>query len=252
MKITPLDIRRQSFEKVTFGGYSKEEVHAFLNSLSQAWENLSAQNKDLEFRLSNAMSELNRLRDMEATFIKHINKLEESNNALRESAKKEAELLLYETRIKAEQILEDARMKARAMIKETNQRTHQSLSEMREELRKLDYTCRLLEKQRDTLLHEMRQLIHDTQHKIEQVEAFKRTVIYEEEIRKANELMRQQNAQARQDLKEIDAAARLKHQTAAAPVHSAPPPPAKNPEPEKQVAATAVTEDNGWSFFDAL
>jgi cell division initiation protein len=246
MKVTSLDIRKKSFEKVTFGGYSKEEVHSFLNALSQAWEEVSYRNQDLEAKLSNSMSELNRLKDMEAAFVKHLNKLEDSNNALRENAKREADLLMYETRIKANQILEDARMKARAMIKEANQRTHQSLSEMREELRKLDYTCRLLEKQRDTLLHEMRQLITDTQHRIDQVEAFKRTVIYEEEIRKANELMRQQNVQARQDLKEIDDYLQQKVQPA--------PPLMRQPvsqEPEKKTV-TANNEDAGWSFFDSL
>lgn len=246
MKVTPLDIRKKSFEKVTFGGYSKEEVHAFLNTLSQAWENLSLHNQELEAKLAATVSELNRLKDLEAAFIKHLNKLEDSNNALRENARREAELLMYETRIKANQILEDARMKARAMIKEANQRTHQSLSEMREELRKLDYACRLLEKQRDTLLHEMRQLIYDTQHKLEQAEAFKRNVLYEEEIRKANELMRQQNMQARQDLTEIDRAV-YRHASAPSPMPKTEPTSLAR-EAEKPAAA----EDAERSFFDAL
>lgn len=246
MKVTSLDIRKKSFEKVTFGGYSKEEVHSFLNVLSQAWEEIVYRNQDLEAKLANAMSELNRLKDVEASLFRHLNKLEDSNNVLRENAKREADLLMYETRIKANQILEDARMKARAMIKEANQRTHQSLSEMREELRKLDYTCRLLEKQRDTLLHEMRQLITDTQHRIDQVEAFKRTVVYEEEIRKANELMRQQNMQVRQDLKEID-----DHLQQKKPSTSPIMPPPVHQKPEKQVVSSN-NEDTDWSFFDSL
>ncbi|MCS6968032.1 MAG: DivIVA domain-containing protein [Cytophagales bacterium] len=204
MKITSLDIRKKSFEKVTFGGYSKEEVHAFLNSLSQAWDQLSAQNRDLEKRLADATAELNRLRNLEVSFIEHINRLEESNHQLRENAKKEAELLLHETRIKAHQLLEEARLKAKAMIKETNHHTYQSLCQMREELRKLDYTCRLLEKYRNTLLQEIKHLIGQIKEKIEPLENVKRNVVYEEEIRRANELMQQQNQSARQFLKEID------------------------------------------------
>ncbi|MCS7018013.1 MAG: DivIVA domain-containing protein [Cytophagales bacterium] len=251
MKVTPLDIRKKSFEKVTFGGYSKEEVHAFLNTLSQAWEGLSLRNQELEGRLTATLSELNRLKDMEAAFVKHLNKLEDSNNALRENAKREADLLLYETRIKANQLLEEARIKARAMIKEANQRTHQSLSEMREELRRLDYACRLLEKQRDALLREMRQLIHDTQHKIEQVEAFKRNVIYEEEIRKANELMSRQNMQVRQDLREIDNTVyrQQKNPTATSASQSSNSPSMMSATPDTQ---QTTNENADWSFFDAL
>ena len=42
MKITPIEIRQKTFEKV-FRGYDKEEVQAFLQSLSQEWERLNAE-----------------------------------------------------------------------------------------------------------------------------------------------------------------------------------------------------------------
>ncbi|WP_448518245.1 DivIVA domain-containing protein [Rhodoflexus sp.] len=245
MKVTPLDIRKKSFERVAFGGYSKEEVHSFLNILSQIWEDYVVRNNDLETRLSNALSELNRLRDLESSFVKHLNKLEDSNNALRENSKKEAELLMYETRIKANQILEDARIKARAMIKETNQRAYQTLSDMREELRKLDYACRMLEQQRDLLLRDMRQLLADTQEKIDRMEANKRTVIYEEEIRKANELMRQQNAKVKQDLKEINELAQTPQMP---PIQ----PQTNNYVTAQEQQPIATADDTGRSFFDTL
>ena len=37
MRITPLDIRQKTFEK-NFRGYEKDEVNAFLLTLSQEWE----------------------------------------------------------------------------------------------------------------------------------------------------------------------------------------------------------------------
>ena len=46
MKVTPLEIRKKSFEKV-FRGYDKDEVNAFLVSLSQAWEKVMDENKEL-------------------------------------------------------------------------------------------------------------------------------------------------------------------------------------------------------------
>ena len=40
MKITPLEIRQKSFEKV-FRGYDKDEVAAFLQILGSEWEKSS-------------------------------------------------------------------------------------------------------------------------------------------------------------------------------------------------------------------
>ena len=46
MKITPLEIRQKSFEK-EFRGYDKDEVNAYLRSLSQEWEKLLDELKEL-------------------------------------------------------------------------------------------------------------------------------------------------------------------------------------------------------------
>ena len=43
MKITPLDIRQKTFEKA-FRGLDKDEVNAFLLTLSQHWEKMMDEN----------------------------------------------------------------------------------------------------------------------------------------------------------------------------------------------------------------
>jgi cell division initiation protein len=161
MKVTPLDIRKKSFDKVTFGGYNKEDVHAFLQALSQTWENILSKNQELESRLHTANAELGRLREIEASLLKALKSMEESNNALIEQAKREADLLVYESKIKSAQMLEDARNKARNMLREANQLAYQALHDMREELRKADYQYKQLERQKDTLLTDMRELAAD-------------------------------------------------------------------------------------------
>ena len=45
MRITPLDIRQKTFEK-NFRGYEKDEVNAFLLTLSQEWERVLDENKE--------------------------------------------------------------------------------------------------------------------------------------------------------------------------------------------------------------
>ena len=50
MRITPFEIRQKTFEK-NFRGYEKDEVNAFLLTLSQEWERISDENKELRIRL---------------------------------------------------------------------------------------------------------------------------------------------------------------------------------------------------------
>ncbi|MCU0448374.1 MAG: DivIVA domain-containing protein [Bernardetiaceae bacterium] len=204
MKVTPLDIRKKQFEKVTFGGYNKDDVNAYMSALSQAWEQLFQRSNETETKLTATTTELNRLREMEGSLLRTIRLLEDNNHSTRENAKKEAEIIVLDARVKANQALEDARLKAKTLIRNANQQIYQSLNEMREELRKLDYSCRLLEKQRDVLINEMRTFINETVGKIEQVEAHKRTVFYEDEIKKANQMMQQANEAVRQEIREME------------------------------------------------
>jgi cell division initiation protein len=204
MKVTPLDIRKKSFEKVTFGGYNKEDVNTFLVALSTAWEQVMQRNAELENRIQNMAQEVSRLRDIESSLLRTLKNLEDSNHTLKEQARKESELIIREGQMKASHVLEDARLKAKAMMRDANQYAFQSLSEMREDLRKLDYSYRLLEKQKDLLLNELKGFMKDTSGKIDQIETYRRTVFYEEEIKKANSFMQQSNQQVRQELHDLE------------------------------------------------
>ena len=54
MKITALDIRQKTFEKA-FRGLDKDEVQAFLLTLSQQWERMGDENRELRMKLEHAM-----------------------------------------------------------------------------------------------------------------------------------------------------------------------------------------------------
>ena len=49
MRITPLEIKRKTFEK-KLRGFDKDEVDAFLASLSQEWERLLNENNELKIK----------------------------------------------------------------------------------------------------------------------------------------------------------------------------------------------------------
>jgi cell division initiation protein len=204
MKVTPLDIRKKSFDKVTFGGYDKEDVNAFLQAMSVAWENMTVKNEDLERRLAEALNELNRLRQIEASLLTTLKNLEESNHVLREQAQKEAHLIIQEAQVKANQIVEEAKTQAKMVTREANQLAYNSLAQMREELRKLDYSYRLIEKQKEKLTSQMTDFLKYTLGKITQIDAYKRTIFYEDEIKKANEFMQRNNEQTKQTLQNLE------------------------------------------------
>ena len=54
MKITPLEIRQKSFER-GFRGYDKDEVQAFLKSLSKEWERVQDEIKELKMKLQSSL-----------------------------------------------------------------------------------------------------------------------------------------------------------------------------------------------------
>jgi cell division initiation protein len=58
MKVTPLEIRQKNFDKKTFGGLDKDEVQAYLNSLSLAWEKVLEEQANLRSRLENSEKEV--------------------------------------------------------------------------------------------------------------------------------------------------------------------------------------------------
>ena len=88
MKITPIEIRQKTFEKV-FRGYDKEEVDAFLQTLSQEWERVNGDIREHKVKLEIAEKDVNKLREMESSLFRTLKTAEDSNNNLLEQSRKE-------------------------------------------------------------------------------------------------------------------------------------------------------------------
>ncbi|MEY3405799.1 MAG: hypothetical protein RL161_1229, partial [Bacteroidota bacterium] len=69
MKITPLEIRQKTFEK-NLRGYDKDEVNAFLGTMSQEWEKMLDELKEARMKLESAEREVAKLREVESTLYK--------------------------------------------------------------------------------------------------------------------------------------------------------------------------------------
>jgi cell division initiation protein len=200
--ISPIEIRKKSFDKKTFGGYSQDDVDAFLQNLSQAWQDNNAQQERLQVELSVTKTELDRMRSLESELLQGLKDAKQISQQLLSQSRKEAELTMYEAKLKAEQVLADAKQQARLMVQEANQQAYQALIAMRAELKQLDNDYKVMEKQREILVYELRQFVTDTMHKLDKVEANKRTTSYQDEIQKANFMMQQNNETVKSYLRE--------------------------------------------------
>jgi len=107
VKITPVDVRNQQFGK-SFRGYDPSEVDSYLEMVCSTLEDLIKENAELKERLSSVESTLVGYKDLEGNLKAALVTAQKSAEEIRENAAKEAQLLMRETRIKAERKMEES------------------------------------------------------------------------------------------------------------------------------------------------
>jgi cell division initiation protein len=168
MRITPLEIRQKSFEK-KLRGYDKDEVNAFLLTLSQVWEQVMEDNKELKINNENAQREIKQLREVENSLFKTLKTAEDTGANIMDQANKAAELHLRETQMSADVLLNEAKSKARSLIEEADDRSTHILEGLESEVKSIAQVYRNLENHRDNLLVELQNLSNDTLRRVEKL-----------------------------------------------------------------------------------
>ncbi len=166
MKITPIEIRQKTFEK-GFRGYEKEEVDAFLVSLSQEWERVAGDIQDLKSRLSLADGDVRKLREVESSLYRTLKTAEDTGANMMQQANRDAELQLREAQMQSEAILNDAKNQARDLIDDAELRAREISGELRDDLKKLEQDYRILEGYRNNMASEMRSFANGTLDRLE-------------------------------------------------------------------------------------
>lgn len=170
MKVTPLEIRQKTFER-TLRGYDKDEVNAFLLSLSQEWERNQDEAKDLRVKLETAEREVTKLREVETSLFKTLKAAEDTGASVVDQANKSAELILRESQLKADGLLNEAKMRARNVIEESEQTARQLLEEMEDKLRNLTDQYKAMLSHRENLLADLRRIADETIDRVERVKS---------------------------------------------------------------------------------
>ncbi|KAA9338352.1 DivIVA domain-containing protein [Hymenobacter busanensis] len=169
MKITPLDIRQKTFERA-FRGVDKDEVDAFLLTLSQQWERMSDENRELRRQLDQAQHDVQKMREVETSLYRTLKTAEDTSTSIVDQAQKSAELKQREAQLQAEQLLADARQKARRVVDEAYQQAEKAVADMQAEVNTLGQEHQRLESVLDTLMRDLQHLAAGVQEKVEKAQ----------------------------------------------------------------------------------
>lgn len=113
MKLTALEIKQQSFEKV-FRGLDPSEVNAFLTLIASEWEHMTARIRELE-------SDIDRLNEK----LKHYERVESALHETLQTAKDSAEQKMAGVKKESKNILEKAEMEANSIVREAHMQRQQ-------------------------------------------------------------------------------------------------------------------------------
>jgi cell division initiation protein len=166
MKITPIDIRQKNFEK-KFRGYDVDEVNAFLHSLSNEWQRLQDENRELRMRYENAEREVQKLREVENTLFKTLKTAEETGNNIIDQANKQAELILMQAKVEADALINEAKNQSKALILEAEEHSKLIVKNAQEELKAIHAEQRELEIKKENVLQELKNIANDLNDRIE-------------------------------------------------------------------------------------
>jgi cell division initiation protein len=166
MRITPIEIRQKTFEK-NFRGYEKDEVNAFLLTLSQEWERIQDENKELRIRLETTEREVTKLREVESSLYKTLKTAEDTGAHVIEQARMTADLHLRESQLKAEAMLSEAKTKAKDTIEESDVRAKEIVFQMEDRLKALVENYKKLESSREDLLSDLKRLANEMLERVE-------------------------------------------------------------------------------------
>ncbi|HDH57731.1 MAG TPA: DivIVA domain-containing protein [Bacteroidetes bacterium] len=118
MKLTPLEIRKQEFNK-SMRGYNVEEVRAFLETVADQVDLLQKQANEFSEKVVHLETRLVDFQMMEKTLQETLMKAEESSRRARDDSRREAEITVREAEVEANRIVSEAHSEVERLKSET-------------------------------------------------------------------------------------------------------------------------------------
>lgn len=213
MKITPLEIRQKDFEK-KLRGYDKDEVNAFLQSLSNEWERVLEENKEVNLRLQQAEREVKKLREVESSLYKTLKTAEDTGANVIEQANKAAELHMKETQMNAEALLNESKNKARSMIEQAEVEARQIIEELQDAVKKIEQNHRDIENHRQMALQELKNLSISLIEKVERNTQETKEFRFDDYVKRVKKLARESEERIKEEKTEVQIESKKIHSLA--------------------------------------
>ncbi len=111
--------------KVRMRGYDREDVDRFLEDLAQTVESLNRENADLRDKLGTVERQLSEVKKAEATLANTLVSAQAVGEDLKQSAHRDAELIVKEAELRASEMVREARAEL--------VNTHRELTDLRKQ-----------------------------------------------------------------------------------------------------------------------
>jgi DivIVA domain-containing protein len=111
--LTPLDVRRYDFGHA-FRGYDPERVEQFREQVAEEMERLARQGQDFEQKAKGFHEQLRAFRERDKALNEALVSAQQLRNEIRETAEREAAVMMREAEADANRVLDEARHQVRA------------------------------------------------------------------------------------------------------------------------------------------
>jgi cell division initiation protein len=110
MKISPLEIEQQSFNKA-FRGYDPVEVTTYLEMLAGEFEGLIVENAELKEKMKEFSARLKSYQELEQTLQDTLLTSQKTVEDTKRNVEKEADLIIKEAHLESKRMLEEAKLR---------------------------------------------------------------------------------------------------------------------------------------------
>lgn len=112
MRITPLDVRNHAFPRRWSGGYDREEVDTFLRMVSEDYEAALRELREVREQVGHLEHRVQELVANEKLLQETLTTAQHLSEDLKQTAMKEAEMMISEAEIQGEKVLDAAHRRA--------------------------------------------------------------------------------------------------------------------------------------------
>ncbi len=144
MKVTPLDIRKQTFRR-TLQGFSRDDVMAYLGLVADEMEEIGAENRTVAEKAASLEFQLASYRDIESSLKNALVAAERTAEETRRQSTREEEIRIREVELKVQRIVEEANERIRELKREIRELEKERIAFLARFRLLLDAQVRMLE-----------------------------------------------------------------------------------------------------------